>query len=222
MKRQLFNGKTLFIIRLALFFLPVWLLTGCGEDAELENYKANMNQFFENVRIFDSSINAIDPQSETSVADLLALLDSMDTSFQQMASLEVPDGFPGVAELAGEASMYMSEAVSYYHMAYEGEEFDASLEDVARQNYEFANVRFQYIVSILHGDIPEEIFTYEDQGEGASGSEDASAPEGNSSEGEDGTSVPEGDPSGGEDGTSVPEGDSSGTEDGTAEPAPDA
>ena len=84
--------------------------------------------------------------------------------------------------------MYMSEAVSYYHMAYGGEEFDASLEDVARQNYEFANVRFQYIVSILHGNIPEEIFTEEEEdpqaedkapaGEGdSSGAEDMTGPE---------------------------------------------
>lgn len=149
--------KVLFLL-FALFSLTV---TGCGKDAELENYKANMNQFFENIKIFDSSINAIDPNSETAVSDLLGLLDSMNTSFAQMASLNVPEGFPGVEELADEASEYMAEAVSYYHQAYEGE-YDANLENVARQNYERANVRFQYIVSILHGDIPEEIYTYEE------------------------------------------------------------
>ena len=144
-----------------LSFIIAFTLTGCGKDTELENYKANMNQFFENIRIIDSSINAIDPDSETAVSDLLGLLDSMNTSFEQMASLNVPSGFPGVEELAAEASKYMSEAVSYYHQAYEGE-YDATLADVAYKNYERANVRFQYIVSIIHGDIPEEIYTYED------------------------------------------------------------
>ena len=120
-----------------------------------------MNQFFENIRIFDSSINAIDPNSETATTELLSLLDSMNTSFSQMASLEVPESFPGVEDLAAQASEYMSEAVSFYHQAYDGE-YDATLEDVARQNYERANIRLQYIVSILHGDIPEEIYTYED------------------------------------------------------------
>lgn len=137
-------------------------LTGCGKDAQMETYKANMNQFFENVKVFDSSINSIDPDSETATTELLALLDSMKTSFEQMASLEVPDGFPGVEELADEASEYMTEAVSYYHQAYDTDPYDVALEEVARQNYERANVRFQYIVSILHGDIPEEIYTYED------------------------------------------------------------
>ncbi len=138
------------------------LLTGCGNNKELDAYKANMNQFFENIKTYNSSINALNPESETAVSDLLALLDSMDKSFAQMASLEVPDGFPGVDQLADEASEYMTEAVSYYHQAFEGEEYDASLADVAKQNYDRANLRIQYIVSILHGDIPEEIYTYDD------------------------------------------------------------
>lgn len=158
-----------------LFLLCMLLtLTGCGKDAKIETYKANMNQFFENLKVFDSSINAIDPNSETATTELLSLLDSMDTSFSQMASLEVPDSFPGVADLATQASEYMSEAVSYYHQAYDGE-YDATMEDVARQNYERANLRIQYIVSILHGNIPEEIYTYDD-GE-QSGAEEEVSPE---------------------------------------------
>ena len=140
-------------------------LSGCGDNAELENYKSNMNQFFENIQTFDSAINSINPESETAVSDLLSLLDSMDTNFQQMASLTVPDGFPGVEELADEASEYMTEAVSYYHQAFEAEPFDTVLADVAKQNYDRANLRIQYIVSILHGDIPEEIYVYDDETE---------------------------------------------------------
>lgn len=139
-----------------------FLLSGCGSNAELDSYKANMTQFFENIKIYDTSINALDPNSDTAVTELLTLLDSMDKSFAQMASLKVPEGFPGVDELADEASEYMTEAVSYYHQAFEGEAYNASLADVAKQNYDRANLRIQYIVSILHGDIPEEIYTYED------------------------------------------------------------
>ena len=160
---------------LFLLCLILLTLTGCGKDAKIQNYKANMNQFFENIRIFDSSINAIDPNSETATTELLSLLDSMDTSFSQMASLDVPDAFPGVADLATQASEYMSEAVSYYHQAYDGE-YDATMEDVARQNYERANLRIQYIVSILHGNIPEEIYTYDD-GDSSEAEEEISSEE---------------------------------------------
>lgn len=138
-------------------------LTGCAGNPELDNYKANMNQFFENIEVYDTSINAIDPESETAVTDLLSLLDSMDKSFAQMASLEVPDNFPGVEELADEASSYMTEAVSCYHLAFEGDTYNSSMADVAKQNYDRANLRIQYIVSILHGEIPEEIYVYENE-----------------------------------------------------------
>lgn len=172
--------KRMLVHYILICFLLLFL-TGCNkQDPVLENYKANMNQFFENIRVFDSSIDAIDPESDTAAAQLLSLLDAMDTSFAQMASLEVPESFPGVSELAQEASSYMTEAVSYFHQAYEGDSFDAVLEDVARQNYERANLRLQYIVSILHGDIPEEIYIYDDEtesedGTGASDGTDAPA-----------------------------------------------
>lgn len=169
-----------------LLFVLLVAATGCGDNAELENYKANMNQFFENVRIFDSSINSIDPNDENAPAELLPLLDSMNTSFEQMAALEVPNGFPGVDELADEASRYMSEAVSYYHQAYDGEDFDAIAAEMAYHNYECANVRLQYIVSILHGNIPEEIFTYDEEdtesGEDTAGEDTSGTEEGEMTE----------------------------------------
>lgn len=168
----IFYQKKSVICSLLLVCMLLMTLTGCGKDAKMESYKANMNQFFENVKVFDSSINAIDPNSPSATTDLLALLDSMNVSFEQMASLDVPEGFPGVDELADEASEYMAEAVSYYHQAYEAEPYDPALEEVARQNYERANVRFQYIVSILHGDIPEEIYTYEEDEPAEDASED--------------------------------------------------
>lgn len=144
------------------FLICMFLFSGCGNAAELDAYKANMTQFFENVKTYDAAINSINPESETAVSDLLSVLDAMDNGFAQMASLEVPDGFPGVDELADEASEYMTEAVSCYHQAFEAEPFDTVLADVAKQNYDRANLRLQYIISILHGDIPEEIYVYED------------------------------------------------------------
>lgn len=165
------TGKRLLfpVLLLTLF------LTGCGKDKAVETYRANMTQFFENVQTINDAINQLDPNDENVGDQLLPLLDSLDKSFSQMASLEVPDGFPGVADLATDASKYMTEAVSYYHQAYSGEEYDKTSADIAYQNYQFANKRLQYIVQILHGDIPEEIFTYDE--EGSDGNTDASADE---------------------------------------------
>ena len=159
------------------FLFPVLLLTlvltGCGKDKAVENYRANMTQFFENIQTINDAINQLDPNDENVGDQLLPLLDSLDKSFSQMASLEVPDGFPGVADLAADASKYMTEAVSCYHQAYSGEEYDKISADIAYQNYQFANKRLQYIVQILHGDIPEEIFTYDE--DDSTGSTDSPA-----------------------------------------------
>ncbi len=137
-------------------------MTGCGSDPELENYKENMNTFFESVASYDTSINAIDPASEDAVSQLLSLLDNMSASFTQMAELSVPPVFTGVEQLADEADEYMKEAVALYHQAFESEVFDENIEEAAQENYSRANLRIQYILSILHGDIPEEIITYEE------------------------------------------------------------
>ena len=142
------------------------LLTGCGDNAELANYKANMTQFFENVTIFDQQINSLDPNSDNAGSDLLAILDTMDKSFAQMAELPVPQDFPGVEELSDEASEYMTQAVALYHQAFEADPFDAATADIAKQNYDRANLRVQYILSILHGNIPEEIYTPVEGGNG--------------------------------------------------------
>ncbi len=158
---------------LFLVLLLTLVLTGCGKDKAVENYRANMTQFFENIQTINDAINQLDPNDENVGDQLLPLLDSLDKSFSQMASLEVPDGFPGVADLAADASKYMTEAVSCYHQAYSGEEYDKTSADIAYQNYQFANKRLQYIVQILHGDIPEEIFTYDE--DDSTGSTDSSA-----------------------------------------------
>lgn len=155
--------KTAALLFLTVLFLTAFL-SGCGKkDPALENYKANMTQFFENMKVFDSSINSIDPNSDTAPAQLLALLDNMNTSFEQMASLEVPDDFPGVAELATQASENMSQAVYYYHQAFDGDTYNANMADAAKQYYDRANLRVQYIISILHGNIPEEIYSYDEE-----------------------------------------------------------
>ena len=158
MKQKLCYKVVLFILLSCSLFL-----SGCKTDPALDTYKANMNQFFENIKVFDSAINSIDPNADTAVKDLLYLLDSMETSFTQMASLDVPDNFHGVEQLADEASTYMTEAVMCYHQAFEGDSYNENIAAAAKENYDRANLRIQYIISILHGEIPEDIYVYDEE-----------------------------------------------------------
>ena len=66
--------------------------------------------------------------------------------------------------VADEADENMKQAVALYHSAYEAEVFDEPMAQAAREYYDRANIRIQYIISILHGEIPEgEGITYTEE-----------------------------------------------------------
>lgn len=159
-------------------FLCGLMLTGCGKkDEALDEYQVNMATFFNHISEYHNSMNEIDVNQEGYVTQLLSYLDQLDAEIAWMAGLEVPAEFSAVESLADEASENMSQAVSLFHTAYEGETFDANTEQAAREYYERANVRLQYIVTILHGEIPEgEGVTYTEEdgifGEGYLNQED--------------------------------------------------
>lgn len=152
--------------KLCFTLLCALFLTGCGEDEGLNEYKADMETFFEHIEEFNDNMNAIDVDQPDYLSQMLTYLDGLDAEMAWMAALEVPEQFAAVESLADEASENMTQAVSYYHMAYEGEEYNENVEQAAKEYYDRANLRIQYIVTILHGEIPEGegvIYTEEDK-----------------------------------------------------------
>lgn len=142
---------------LSVFFLlsVMILLIGCGRDKALEEYKSNMETFYSDIAACDLTINSIDVESDSSVQDLLTALDNLEASFTWMASLPIPDEFASIEILAAESSEYMTNAVVLYHQAYESEPFDITTAQTAKEYYDRANKRVMYILSILHGEIPD-------------------------------------------------------------------
>ncbi|MDE5598223.1 MAG: hypothetical protein K2J04_10350 [Lachnospiraceae bacterium] len=155
--------KNIKSICLALFLLL--LLTGCGKkDEALEEYKTNMEAFFEHIVEFNDNMNAIDVSQGDYVSQMLGYLDALDAEVAWMAQLEVPDEFSAVESLADEASENMTQAVSFYHMAYENGEYDENVEVAAKEYYDRANLRIQYIITLLHGEALEgEGLTYTEE-----------------------------------------------------------
>lgn len=135
--------------------LLTFLLTACGQDDALSAYQADMVTFFEEAAEYNDKMNAIDRDSDTAVTELLGYLDSFAEDIEWMAGLEVPDQFSAVESLADEADENMKEAVSLFHTAYEGESFDEPSYQAALEYYDRTNLRLQYIITILHGEIPE-------------------------------------------------------------------
>lgn len=139
-----------------LFFMMIFC-SGCGTDKELEEYKANMETFYSDISAYDAVINSIDVNSETAIPELLAALDGLEERFTWMASLEIPEEFASVENLAAEAGEYMSSAVALYHEAFESDPFDNARAETAKEYYDRANKRAIYILAVLHGEMPEEL-----------------------------------------------------------------
>ncbi len=139
---------------LSVFLVFAICLSGCGKNSELESYKTSMKTFFTEVSDCNDAMNSIDPNADDAPAQLLTYIDKLNASFATMAALEVPSEFKAAEGLADEAADNMSKAALSYHEAYDGE-YNAQAESTASQYYERAFVRVQYIVSILHGEIPE-------------------------------------------------------------------
>lgn len=133
----------------------VFSLTACGRDESLTAYQEDMNTFFEHIAEYNDGMNSIDASDEDAVEQLLSYLDRLQAEITWMAELEVPDRFSAVDSLADEADENMRQAVSLYHEAYGGEEIDEARAEAAREYYDRANIRIQYIITILHGGIPE-------------------------------------------------------------------
>lgn len=139
----------------AAFFAAV-MLTACGEDPALTQFRKSVDEFCTKVSEIDTSINSIDAQSEDASTELLSYLDDLDLVFQSFARLDFPEEFDYLEHLADESSEYMTEAVASYHDAYSNGSYNEYMADYAGENYARAYKRIQIIISFLHGEEPED------------------------------------------------------------------
>ena len=71
--------------------LSAVMLTACGEDPELTQFRKSVDDFCTKVSEIDTSINSIDAQSEEAATELLENLDELDLVFQSFARLDFPE-----------------------------------------------------------------------------------------------------------------------------------
>lgn len=144
------------IVLIMSLLLSGLLLSGCGEDSELKQFKADIDSFCTNISELDTSINNIDAESETASQELLGYLDQLDIEFENFATIDFPEEFDYLEHLSDEASDYMKEAVSSYHDAYSNGAYNEHTAEYAHENYSRAYRRVQIIITFLHGEEPED------------------------------------------------------------------
>lgn len=140
-----------------LFALMCILLCGCGQSPAVNTkFENDINTFCTNVSDIDLAINQITGQTvdekglDTATSELLSYLDLLNDEFKKLASIDFPEEYDYLEDVADEASDYMSEAVKSYHTTYE-ENYTESMEAYAKENYSRAYKRLQYILNTLNG-----------------------------------------------------------------------
>lgn len=136
--------------------LIVMSLSACGEDPELAQFRVDIENFCTRVSEIDTSINSIDPMSDSAVSELLYNLDELDGVFKSFANLDFPEEYDYLEDLAQESSAYMTEAVTSYHDAYSDNSYNEAMADYAKENYSRAYKRIQIIITFLHGEEPDD------------------------------------------------------------------
>lgn len=148
--------KKKLLISLATFFSVV-LLTACGEDPELTQFRKNIEDFCTKLSEIHVAINSIDATKDTAIDELLDNLDELDLLFQAFAKLDFPEEFDNLEPIADESSQYMTTAVENFHLAYSNDSYNEYTAEYAQQNYARAYKRVQIILSFLHGETPEDV-----------------------------------------------------------------
>ncbi len=158
---QFFSKKTL--RNRFLIILPFMLfLTSCGklQSQETSLYQNDMTDFTNTLIDLDNKINVIDADSETAVSELLSYYDELDDAFLSLTKMDIPDEYSDAEVLAERASKYMTQAVIYYHTAFEAEELDQMALETANTYYSNAITYVNYIGQVLLGSH----VTFEDAG----------------------------------------------------------
>ena len=153
-----------FIVLISTLVLIIASFAGCGNEAGNDNndYKKKMTAFFENVQKLDEQMNALDPESETSISDLFALLEQLEEQFKNFAEIEVPEEYIVTESLADEAYDYMKEANEYFRQSFSENSYNEYTLEAAMECYARANKRMHYVIDIIHGKLPDdENITYE-------------------------------------------------------------
>lgn len=133
------------------------LLTACGEDPELVQFRKSVDDFCDKISEIDSGMNNIDAEADGAVQEFLSYLDELDHIFQSFADLDFPEEFDYLEATADEASQYMTTAVESYHEAYSNGSYNEYTAEYAYGNYSRAYKRIQIIISFLHGETPDDV-----------------------------------------------------------------
>lgn len=143
------------LFRYVMILSSCIILCGCGDTSKLDNYYKEMSAFNSNIKIITETMDLIDVNSDSAPAQVVAELEKLEEQFRILSEIEVPKHFSANEEMADDAYAYMQEAVRLYKEWYNAGDFsNTSNVQMAKENYDRAMTRVNYISIVLQGDVP--------------------------------------------------------------------
>lgn len=143
-----------------LFVVLILSMTGCGKKgsstSELKTYKESMEKFCDNLVIIDGEIKGINPDDQNSIDQLFDEFNKLEEEFKTLSEMKIPEEYKITSTLATEAYDYMVQANDYMHQSFSETSYNPYTLEASMECYNRANKRVQYIISILHGQLPQD------------------------------------------------------------------
>lgn len=148
---------------LSLFLICILTLTGCNsKDSEnILSFQNELNSVLAEIEYIHVKINSIDTTSADASDDALDYLSELNDAFADLAKINVTDDdHLYIKDLASEGADYMSQAYELYQKAYGNDTFDENNADLAYKYLERATKRVRVIISMLHGEVPDDVIIH--------------------------------------------------------------
>lgn len=148
------------LIIITLICLCTYTATACGVDnsEQILAFQNNLNTVVLKMEQLDTELNDLDVSASDAVETALNALNELNTAFETLADIKVSDeNHAYITSLADEGAEYMAHAYELFQKAYTQETFDEANAKLAYQYLERATKRVRVIVSMLHGNIPDDV-----------------------------------------------------------------
>ncbi len=135
---------------------------GCGKDNEqILAFQNELNTVVMKMEALDNKLNTIDVTAPDAAESALKNLSDLKKAFDELSAINVTDkNYTYISGLADEGAEYMTKALEFYEKAYGQDKFDKGSADLAYQYLERATKRVRVMVTMLHGEVPDDVILH--------------------------------------------------------------
>lgn len=152
-------NKPVLVTLLTIFTIS---LTACGGSSQkIVSFQNELNTVIAEMETIHNDLNNLDVTAPDAADTALEKLNDLDGAFKELKAIEITDtDYAYITDLAAEGSDYMTQAYDLFTKAYQNDSVDEETADLAYQYLERASKRVRVIVTMLHGELPDDVIVH--------------------------------------------------------------